>query len=230
MPPRDPLAAHAPASAFYNVMGGLFGEDVYLAEAVPALVDDQLFPAEREYIRGAVPKRRAEFGTARVCARRALVALGADPIPLVPGADRAPTWPSGVVGSISHTDGYCVAAVTRSPPARSIGLDVETLRVLDPSLAEIVLTPRERAWLRDRPASSRSELGLLCFSAKEAFYKCQYRVTGTFLDFLDVEIQVAQAQGRFDVRVLEPGWRPNGASGSGRFAFEGNRVMCGILW
>jgi 4'-phosphopantetheinyl transferase EntD len=41
-------------------------------------------------------------------------ALGLPERPIPMGRDRAPVWPEGVVGSISHSDAFCLAAVARS--------------------------------------------------------------------------------------------------------------------
>jgi 4'-phosphopantetheinyl transferase EntD len=56
----------------------MLGPEFAIAVAVPTLVDDQLFPEERLYLARAVPKRRAEFGSARICARRANAEPGVD--------------------------------------------------------------------------------------------------------------------------------------------------------
>src|SRR5215469_16812348 len=68
-----------------------------------------LRPAEAAIVARAVEKRRAEFATGRACAHAALDAWGAPDAPLLPGPDRAPLWPDGFVGSISHARGACAA-------------------------------------------------------------------------------------------------------------------------
>jgi 4'-phosphopantetheinyl transferase EntD len=208
----------------------LFGPGVCVAEAVPELVDDRLFPAEYEYIRRAAPRRRAEFGVARLCARRALAELGVGPVPIVPGPDRAPEWPPGVAGSISHTDGLCAAAVARVPAVRALGLDLEALRPVEPATIDRVLTAHERAWLERQPEVERQRLALMLFSAKEAFYKCQYAVTREFLDFREVEVDPDVEARTFEVRVVRPGWPADAARASGRFAFTDRLVACGVQW
>jgi 4'-phosphopantetheinyl transferase EntD len=177
----------------------LFGCDVEVAQAAPALVDDALYAAEREIVANAVAKRRAEFGVGRLCARRALAALGVAEGPILANRDRAPVWPDGVVGSITHTHGYCAAVVARASAARSLGLDAERDVALKASLEEDVCTPSERAWLDRQPRSERGRLGILFFSAKEAFYKCQHPITGTFLSFADVDIALRLESATFEV-------------------------------
>jgi enterobactin synthetase component D / holo-[acyl-carrier protein] synthase len=200
----------------------------YVVEDVTRLVDDEVHPDEWRYIRGAVPKRRAEFGTARLCARRALRAMGVPPTSLVPGEDRAPQWPPGVVGSITHTGAYCAVVVDRNPPLRSVGLDAETLRILEPRLVRMILTENEQSWIRSQPKEELTKLATLFFSAKEAYYKCQYPLTKTTLDFSDVEIDIEPGRGRFVARALRWPFPVDLARLEGRFAYEGGRVLCGV--
>lgn len=114
---------------------------------------------------GMVPRRAAEFSAGRHAARLAMAAAGLAPCAVPKGADRAPVWPRGVAGSISHSDQACIAAV--STGLRGIGLDIEPLRPFDPGVAALVTGPEDRV-------DAEGEPGLLLFSAKEAAYKAQY--------------------------------------------------------
>lgn len=180
-----------------TLIAPLFSAEVATEEAPPRLVDEQLFADERAYLTRAVPKRRAEFGTARLCARRALARLGIAAGSLVPHEDRAPRWPEGSVGSLTHTFEYCAAAVASAATHVSLGVDAERERELEARLIEMICTPRERACTPARDA-------IVIFAAKEAFYKCQYPLTRTYLDFLDVELHLDPARGTFEVEVMKP--------------------------
>jgi 4'-phosphopantetheinyl transferase EntD len=206
----------------------LFTNQAVVLEAETALVDHQLLPQEWAYIRGAVPARRAEFGTARVLARRALAALGLAGVALNPGRDRAPTWPAGVVGSITHTRGYCAVVLGRSPPLRSVGIDAEELRALDPGVVAMVLRPDERDWLREQPRTLQEDLAVIFFSAKEAYYKCQYPLSETFLDFQDVQVNMDLDAGRFSVQGLKADLPDQVARLSGKFIQAGGKIICGV--
>jgi 4'-phosphopantetheinyl transferase EntD len=205
----------------------LFRSAAITVESAISLVDEQLLPEEKAYLRNAVPKRRAEFATARVCAREALARMGFPPTPLLPGPDRAPVWPAGVVGSISHTNGRCGVVLDRSPPVRSVGLDIETARPLDDGVLAIILTEKERDWLFAENAA-RSDLAVLFFCAKEAYYKCQYPLTRSYLGFKDVEITVDRESGRFEARLLKEGLPAAVARLEGRFRWEAGTVACGV--
>jgi 4'-phosphopantetheinyl transferase EntD len=180
----------------------LFDRAVTVCQAPVALVDTQLFSEELAHVATAVPKRRAEFGTARVCARKALATLGFEPRALVPGFDRAPVWPRGVTGSISHTHDWCAVVVCLTTQASSVGLDLERDCCIGQDLEPVICTPREREWLAAAPSATRQRLRTLLFSAKEAVYKCQYPLTRRMLDFLDLELEIEPELGRFQVHPV----------------------------
>lgn len=184
-------------------IAALFEDFVETAQAVPEPLEALLYPEERACIARAIAKRRAEFATGRVCARQALERLGVRPGPLLPHADRSPIWPAGIVGSISHTDGYCAVAVARTSRARGLGLDAERDSDLAADLEAVVCTSRERHWLDGQPAFERGFLGKLLFGAKEAFYKCQYPLTRSFLEFREVCLEIDVLARTFAVRHIE---------------------------
>jgi 4'-phosphopantetheinyl transferase EntD len=191
-------------------LASLFECEVAAAQAVPAIVDESLYSEERKFVAGAVNRRRAEFGTARVCARRALAELGFAPSSLHPNPDGSPRWPHGAIGSITHTEGYCAVVVARSSGASGLGLDVEADTALDVDLEAIVCAAPERRWLDRCPADQRGRLAKLVFSAKEAFYKCQHSTTRSSLDFQEVELALDIDAGTFAVaRIFRSGspWR-----------------------
>jgi 4'-phosphopantetheinyl transferase EntD len=173
--------------------------EIVFSEGIPSTDSGTLYPDEVEYIRPAVDKRRAEFGAARVCARQALSKLGIPPCSLVPRTDRSPQWPPGVVGSISHTENLCGVAITTSPRIASLGLDLEVDTPLESDLQALICTSTERAWLDQYKSPERCHAAKILFSAKEAFYKCQYPVTEQFLEFTDVELSLDLRSGLFSV-------------------------------
>ncbi|MDQ6910424.1 MAG: hypothetical protein M3Z84_06530 [Actinomycetota bacterium] len=74
---------------------------------------------------GAAPQRRREFLGGRACAHAALSAIGRDDGPTAVGARHEPTWPPGVVGSISHGGEWAGAVVALDVDAIGLGLDIE---------------------------------------------------------------------------------------------------------
>ena len=130
-----------------------------------------LYPEERAAIRNAVDRRRRHFTAGRRCAREALARLGIDHFPLLRGPDRRPRWPPGVVGTISHCDGACAAAVARAETFAGIGLDLETAQPLSPRLHAALLHPAESEAIAPFPAGERALAAKLIASAKECAYK-----------------------------------------------------------
>ena len=63
--------------------------------------------ADREDASDYPEERRNEFIAGRHCAREALARIGVSSCALPPDKNRAPQWPEGVIGSISHTGGLC---------------------------------------------------------------------------------------------------------------------------
>ena len=196
----------------------LLPENVQVVVARPEMEQEPLHPAEALRTSGMASKRLREFTLARACARRALAGLGVVDFPLCNGEDRAPIWPDGIVGSITHSRGVCAVAAARERDVRGIGLDAETLRPLEPAVLERITSDSERAHLDSLPpARHPGGWGLLVFSAKEAFYKCYYPLTRTFLGFHDAEIEVDASAGRFVARLV----RQDAPAADGLRRFEG---------
>jgi 4'-phosphopantetheinyl transferase EntD len=194
--------------------------------APPALLLDELFEEERAQIARAVDKRKAEYATARVLARRAFERIGAPAVALVNDEERCPIWPHGVVGSIAHTKGVCAVVVAPRGRVESIGLDVEVDTPARPELFERICTPSELAWIASRREDEAGRLVKLFFSAKEAFYKCQYPLTRQYLGFHDVEVALDVEGGAFEVELR----RDAGAFGVGaRFIGEHRRTSGFLL-
>jgi 4'-phosphopantetheinyl transferase EntD len=210
-------------------IAALFDAPVAVVHGAPAIVAGDLFPEEREHVRRAVPKRQAEFGTARVCARIALAELGYAAQALHPWPDRSPRWPEGAVGTITHCDDFCAVVVARAGEARGLGLDAEPDAPLEAALVPLICTPRELAWLDTRPPADRGHLAKIVFCAKEAFYKCQYPTTRAYLDFLDVAIDLQPGPRRFSVRIVgrEVPHARLAEDARGRFDVADGRVLAG---
>jgi 4'-phosphopantetheinyl transferase EntD len=148
-----------------------------------------LHPAEAGYLGRAVAKRRGEFAAGRLCARRALEELGILEFPVRVAADRQPIWPVTMVGSITHTDGLCAAVVADRSRALGIGIDSEVVAPMSHAMRVRICVPAESDWLASLPKSQRAAGAMLIFSAKEAFYKCQFPLVGEWLDFKDVCVE-----------------------------------------
>jgi 4'-phosphopantetheinyl transferase EntD len=172
------------------------GVDVPRALALPPEVlvtvepirgdESDLLPSEARYVAGSVPRRRREFAAGRRCARALLAQLGECPQPLLPGRDRAPIWPTGIVGSIGHAGTWIAVAVARRGRILGVGIDVEPDEPLEQALWSEVLSPSELQRLRFVAAADRGRHARLLFSAKEALYKCIHAFAERDLAFREV--------------------------------------------
>ena len=108
-----------------SLLEGLFGDGVRVAWARIEDRVDALLPEELVGIREASHARQAEFATGRWLARRLLGELGHRLVAIPRGPDRAPLWPVGCVGSITHSASACAVAVASASRFRGIGLDLE---------------------------------------------------------------------------------------------------------
>ncbi len=215
------------------LLAALFPEEVAAAETRQPGDPALLYPEEAEHVARAIAKRAGEFAAGRLCARRALARLGVHGFPLRMGEDRRALWPPGIVGSITHTHGFYGVVAARSASIRAIGIDAEVIGRVGRHLWPKICTPAETAWLEALDAADQVRLGALVFSAKEAFYKCQYELTRAWVGFHDVELDPAGCDPRggcFTLRPLvplqlerrlAPPWR-------GRWRLEPDLVLSGM--
>ncbi|MEO3808440.1 4'-phosphopantetheinyl transferase superfamily protein [Sphaerisporangium sp. B11E5] len=192
-----------------------------------------LFPEEEAVISRAVDKRRREFATARLCARRAMAALGVAAAPVLPGPRGEPRWPDGVVGSMTHCTGYRAAVLGRAGQVTSIGIDAEPDGPLPPGVLGEVALPEEQELLRALAAEdARMCWDKLLFSAKESVYKAWFPLTGRWLGFEEAVVEIAPAAGTFEARLLVPGPVVDGTKltgFSGRWLAEHGLVVTAIV-
>jgi 4'-phosphopantetheinyl transferase EntD len=191
---RAPMSASSDSSIFPQrsiVLAGICPPGVVAVEFSGLADASKLYPQERDETTTFGEKRRSEFSAGRLCAKHALAQFGIVNFPLQINDDRRPRWPDGIVGSISHTLDYCAALVVRASDASAIGFDVERTERIGEDLWDLLFTPREQERLRDLPLARRAVGATIVFSAKEAFYKCHFASSPTWLDFTDVEIDVS---------------------------------------
>ena len=156
-----------------------------------------LFPEEEAAVARAVPARRAEYAAVRTCARAALTRLGKAPVAVPSGPDRAPIWPPGVVGSMTHCDGFRAAAVGDGAHWAGIGIDAEVLEPLPPETVSLIMNDAERDALAD--LDPRLCPDRILFSAKESVYKVWSPIMRSWLGFEHVDVRIGD--GTFTARL-----------------------------
>lgn len=182
-------------------LGSLFSRGAAVATlrepGDPAL----LLPEEAAHLGRATFERVQEFAAGRLCARRAMAEFGISEFPIRVGDDRQPLWPESLAGSITHTAGFCAAAVALRGCAGALGLDSEVVGDIKPEIWPRICVPAEIAWVRSLAAAEQAAAVTLIFSAKEAFYKCQYPVVRERLSFRDVRVEARWGAAQGDFRI-----------------------------
>lgn len=188
------------------MLADLIPAPVVAVEAFDDVAPVDLFPEEQAIIARAVDKRRREFTTVRGCARQALARLGYEAVPILPGQRGAPQWPAGIVGTMTHCDGYRACALALDRDVRTLGVDAEPDAPLPDGVLEAIALTEELAMLRDLDVRSPGvHWDRLLFSAKEAVYKAWFPLARKWLDFSEARITIDPLAGTFDARLLVPG-------------------------
>lgn len=208
--------------------------DLVYAELYEDPPDLLALPEEEPLIERSVAKRRTEFITARHCARLAMEQLGMPPAPILKGEKGEPQWPSGLVGSLTHCQGYRGAVVGRSSAVRSVGIDAEPHDVLPDKVLEAISLPRERHEIAALPGGLHWDRILFC--AKEATYKAWFPLTQRWLGFEDAHITFGVdslgTAGTFVSRILiDPAARsgPPLTELEGRWSVAGGLALTAIV-
>jgi 4'-phosphopantetheinyl transferase EntD len=165
-----------------------------------------LLPEEEKIIAHAVDGRRRDYAAVRSCARACLGRLGYGPVPILPGIGGAPSWPAGMLGSMTHCAGYAAAAVAPIPRISAIGIDAEPDAPLPDGVLDVIATPAERDRLdATRPETEGPNWDRLLFSAKEAVYKAWFPLVGEWLDHQEAEISLDPQERSFAAQLLRDG-------------------------
>ncbi|MFE7755009.1 4'-phosphopantetheinyl transferase [Streptomyces sp. NPDC057418] len=198
--------------------------DTYETEA-PA---GTLYPEEAQLVARSVDRRRHEFAAVRACARRAMATLGLPPRPVLRGHRGVPLWPAGIVGSMTHCDGYRAAVLARVSEVRALGIDAEPNEPLPPEVWEAVSLPSERRRISPgaspevaaggspQASGAMPHWDRLLFSAKESVFKTWFPLTRIELDFDEADITFHRSpevatEGTFtaELRRTVPGMPPS---------------------
>ena len=125
--------------------------------------------------------REQEYSLGRYCAKQAMNAIGIDCNAIESSSHGFPIWPKEIVGSISHSKGTCLSAVAKSKDFEAIGIDIEQFNRMKERSLERITHPKEIAEI-----GHDLKKATLLFSIKEAFYKAQYPIYKTHLNFKDL--------------------------------------------
>lgn len=183
----------------------------------------------------AIPKRKSEFLAGRYCAQLALKNMGADwHQPIAIGENRAPCWPDGSVGSITHSKGFASAIVASSSAVKSVGIDSEALiaEKTANNVSSHILTEAEIYTANAALVDSDRQYLTLIFSAKESIFKCLYPLVQQYFDFRHAVVELdTQHPGQFRFQLLKDlgGEFGKGYSANGYYALTNDFVHTAVL-
>jgi len=199
---------------------------------VPRQIDVEV-PAPLAQAR--VRTRVKDLLVGRACAQLALQEARASSNQVGASPERAPIWPDGWTGSLSHASSIAWAVVARRSDFASLGIDLEHL--LSPEAVEsvrsVALTPDERRFEVWNDTGDVAWRTTLLFSAKESIFKCLNPLVQDFIDFTEMELlSVDPVAGhlRFTcLRRLSP-WIDRGQPMDVRFTRVGDLVLTAMGW
>ena len=166
-----------------------------------------LLGSERAAVENAIEKRQTEFSAGRAAARQALISLGQEPCEIPVGHRRAPQWPAGVCGAITHSKSICIAIVAQHRSFRALGIDAEPDIPLKDALRSAILHESE--------SDVSAEEAIALFSMKEALFKTMFPITQEWMGFhaakrvCENQLELTKSFGefsaghRFDVPTLK---------------------------
>jgi 4'-phosphopantetheinyl transferase EntD len=207
------------------IITSLFDVPVAVGVTDPGQDQPALMGGEGAHLSQALAGRKREFAAGRSAARLAMSALGHAPCAIPAAVDRAPIWPEGLRGSISHTASLCAAVVTDAPVW--LGLDIEGKEDLNAGLLTTICSQDEI----DRiTGPDHLRLAKLIFSAKEAAYKAQYPMTGMLFGFDHLDVTVDEQRHEFIARLVKPaGPFAVGDTLPGRFDAVAGHIVTAVI-
>ena len=156
-----------------------------------------LFPEETPAIARAIPKRQAEFAAGRRAARAALAELGHPATAIPVGERRAPLWPEGTIGAITHDRGAALAAVLPADAALGIGIDLTEAAPLPGKTRTEILPFETEQGFDDLTARAG-------FSAKESLFKALFPSIRDYFGFSAARVTPDLETGLFQIELTRP--------------------------
>ena len=164
---------------------------IFDVTAFDSILFQQLSIHYPKNIQSAVIKRKSEFLAGRYCAKKALAEYNINDYTIYALKNRAPSWPKGYIGSISHTSDSAYSIVTKDTEYSGIGIDAEYIlskqQIID--IRKIITTDSEFNFINESLLNINITFTLiLIFSAKESLFKALNPIVDIFFDFLAVKI------------------------------------------
>ncbi len=211
----------------FTLSPALMPEDIVVVQATDSMWLAPAQPEEERYIRGAVEKRKREFRAGRNAAREALAKLGFKGNPVIrKDQRRRPLWPAGTVGSITHTDGLCIAVAALGERYQGVGIDAERSTALSEGLRAKICTVDELAWAGAQSRQTHIDWHKVLFCTKEAVFKLLNPVYCQEMAFRDINVSpVGPGSCSFSARVSASRF-PKSIDIIGRYHITNEYIVC----
>jgi enterobactin synthetase component D len=183
----------------------------------------------------SVRKRQAEYFYGRLAARMALADLGIHTDDIGSGTNREPLWPTGAIGSITHSQRQAAAIALPIGIWQGVGIDLEGAVGAEAigSVEQLALCAAELDVLSQLPQMPHNILVALVFSAKESFFKATFAAVGRYFGFEAIRITGVDIAGRrlhfTTVETLCSAW-PSGKRGIIGFTLLDAAVLTAFVW
>ncbi len=227
MQPAEPGSGQAgSAPGLLRLLARILPDTIGAGSADPRLPQPEPWPGESRLGPNSAEKRRREFAAGRAAARAAMSSLGLPAAAVPSGADRAPVWPAGLCGSVSHCDSGCLALTGLQTRWTAIGIDLEPALPLPEKLIPAIAADAEREMLESTGPGQSALMARVLFSAKEAAFKAQYTRSRQFIGFKGAELRFGPDQGQFTItlNVSAPPFG-KGAALAGRYVIGAGHII-----
>lgn len=148
-------------------------------------------------------KRIASYLAGRCVASIALDCMGQSGFVVERGICGEPIWPTGIVGSISHTHNQCVCLISRGPYLAGVDTEVITPINEDPNLVNIISNGVEKKWIRKLNQEQAKIQTTLLFSAKETLFKALFPLVQEYFDFTCAQVCSPPSENRLTLRLTK---------------------------
>ncbi|MCT4557833.1 MAG: 4'-phosphopantetheinyl transferase superfamily protein [Pelagimonas sp.] len=199
-----------------------FSADLYTRLGIP-------FPDRLER---AVAKRQADYLAGRVMARYALHALGRSETHIPTAQNRAPIWPQGIRGAITHTSGRSACLLSKNA-SDFPGIDIEKIAEGNAisAIEKVALSRPELSILKGMNLPENVPQ-TLAFSAKETIFKSLFPLVNSTFGFQAARLHSA-SKNRDLVFVLTDQLAPGLAAGQQlvvRFSYDSSHVETQMIY
>jgi len=148
------------------------------------------------YLANSTLSRKVEHHAGRICAEIANSIFNSNyrtttDASVKRGIFGEPIWPSGIVGSITHTQDFACAVSAPASMYYGIGIDSEkyTSEISCIDIAAFCLNSNERRYFSKISLQNYKKIIIIIFCIKEAFYKAIYTHINRSIDLSEIEVK-----------------------------------------